>query len=1557
MNFIDKMINRFIKMNKRLKRWQRAVSILSAVVVFITTYTLVLPAITLDKETASTQAGMEIAASENEPSSDGTVYEAETEEEPEAETAEEPQEEDPAVETQEEDASEASQAKMTAEEQQEEAAAEDGSSDSGSQGAEALEDQPADSNADISTSNEDAASADTENEVSQEEEPAPATVENEEAPVAGETSETAEPIEEIKLITEETQLVYKGEDYVVYADFDASAKLPEGVELRVKEITKESDPETYDAYYEKALSEMQDKYDENTELSFARFYDIAFIVDNKEVEPSSDVKIRIEYDDAVDIEKDTTVDTIHFDKEDEEKVDVINTEIDSEKKGSDEAVKAVEFESDRFSVYGVVGSGTITTRVITADGETYTISVKYGQDAEIPSGAVLEAAEIDFDSEAYDNYIKLTQEELDKEGELGVELARFFDVNILVDGQKIEPKAPVEVTITYEEPFEIIDPQDLKIVHFADNGTEIINVDNEQTEVTEITYKQDSFSVIGTISTTNSRGWPTSPDNTGYILLFKDGEKYYALNHDGTVRKVDYINNTVIFLGEGSNVKEYAYDYVWNLNTRGTQANVLNPVDPTRNLDIVYDLIPPGAEEEILFSDRQRNYNSRSINGDWYLYTNYRGQYTVTVSDGELHRVPLGDEKASPIYYVPYSTTIVTPSQSEYLTQVDIQALIDIWQHTMTQKLEVDKTAEVYDYDNRIYEVDLFASSGYYIVTPDLVLDFVVDASRSMYFPENLTKVGEYNKTSAGLRSWLNTTGDRDQVYFVIDDKNGAATNYAVFYQNGHWNAIDASLYDAPDGRTGTPVAEANWQDNLPSGVFKKDMDGNVYIANPKVAGEPWCRLDYMEIAVKAAAEILYTVNPGARIGLVSFNRNVSHSGPYTKDHMDDLIYALEHISLDGGTNHQIGLEQAYEDFTTWEHVKDCQTSVILITDGAPNAAGINWTTIGQAATNVKNLTNNFGQPTSLYTLGLSLEHVGDNAEELAHIATSEADAFNAESASEVVDCISRIISGLVTEANLQGNVTDVIDQAFYPVNPSTGMPVESGTWITLEGTVTQEGAEDAVGQITYDSSAEEWKVVWNDQRIDWSITDDQGRTEHGWHGQIFVKAKEDFLGGNTISTNDDGSKVEATKFLRKAIDEHGEIIYIPTDFPIDERDKERKFETPYVNVDELAFTQNSTEWTVYLGTEVDPLTEVKELWDLIKVQEVVTEDGQLIYQLIKGSTEDGRPQIEGLERNEFDLKDIVTLTESDWSDLLDKKTVSKQYDKYGHTKVGKIQITLNQEIVSGEEDLDPSPHNTAVVGSPVEKYTLTVKYIPELAKTTVNYHTGTQLTETPGATTGTITSENVHKINVFAKGFQITKTDEGFQKVISDAEFKLYRTARDTDDPSSLVTLDGLPGKYMPVATLEISDSGTAVVNPVERLKDNENYYLVETKAPEGYLRLKTPIPVTLTISDKYLPKPDGTETTTKPTDGIYDWTETAKLEFTIGTGIMRTDETGTEDLTHVAVTEDSENSIVYYKIANTSGFELPHTGGPGTGMFIGLGSILIVIAGVLLLRRRILL
>ena len=507
MNFVDKMIDRFFKLNRRLKKWQRVVSVLSAVVVFITTYTLILPAITLDKETASTQAGMEIAASENEPSSDGTVYEAEPEEEPEAEPAEESQEEEAVEETQEE---------VTVEEPQEEATAEDSGSDSGSQEAEVSTDQPANENADNAASNEDATAAESEQEVeSKEEETAPAASgETVEAPASGETTEIAKPVEEIQLITEKTQLIYKYIDesfendpedevddgYTVYAEFDADAKLPVGVELKVKEITKESDPEAYEAYYEKALSEMQDKYDENTGLSFAKFYDISFVYNGKEVEPSGSVKVRIEYNKPVEVKTDENIDTVHFDKNNEEKPEVIQSEVDTKKQDEEDAMKAVEFESDQFSVYGVVGTNSLIATFVGTDGNTYEVKVTCDAESGIPSDAELLVSEVSEESEKYNTYLGGAVEVLGVE-EGAIAYKKLLDISIVKDGVELTPKSPVSVEIKLLDKEGETEETKLNVIHYEGKSENPTVVEDTKEEEGTVKFETEGFSVYGVFYT------------------------------------------------------------------------------------------------------------------------------------------------------------------------------------------------------------------------------------------------------------------------------------------------------------------------------------------------------------------------------------------------------------------------------------------------------------------------------------------------------------------------------------------------------------------------------------------------------------------------------------------------------------------------------------------------------------------------------------------------------------------------------------------------------------------------------------------------------------------------------------------------------------------------------------------------------------------------------------------------------------------------------------------------------------------------------------------------
>lgn len=136
---------------------------------------------------------------------------------------------------------------------------------------------------------------------------------------------------------------------------------------------------------------------------------------------------------------------------------------------------------------------------LTCAGPDYTVAVTYGPEAGLPEGVTLDVQEI-VDQDAYDHYYRQTQEVLEAQGDSVPDtlvFARFFDVRFLLDGQEIEPAAPVSVTITYET---AVEPGGAGLaIHFAESGPELLDVDAEtqDTGETSFTHTQDSFSVVG----------------------------------------------------------------------------------------------------------------------------------------------------------------------------------------------------------------------------------------------------------------------------------------------------------------------------------------------------------------------------------------------------------------------------------------------------------------------------------------------------------------------------------------------------------------------------------------------------------------------------------------------------------------------------------------------------------------------------------------------------------------------------------------------------------------------------------------------------------------------------------------------------------------------------------------------------------------------------------------------------------------------------------------------------------------------------------------------------
>ncbi len=147
-----------------------------------------------------------------------------------------------------------------------------------------------------------------------------------------------------RLITEATEFVHKGKDYEVIARFDASAKMPKGVELKVKEI--EAGTDTYKSRFNIAKATLGARA-----LTFARFFDISFVHDGKEIQPEAPISIQIKTDSNIKLKEETKVDAVHF--QSANKAEVV-PEVETNEENNQ--VSEISFDAGSFSDYGVVGA-------------------------------------------------------------------------------------------------------------------------------------------------------------------------------------------------------------------------------------------------------------------------------------------------------------------------------------------------------------------------------------------------------------------------------------------------------------------------------------------------------------------------------------------------------------------------------------------------------------------------------------------------------------------------------------------------------------------------------------------------------------------------------------------------------------------------------------------------------------------------------------------------------------------------------------------------------------------------------------------------------------------------------------------------------------------------------------------------------------------------------------------------------------------------------------------------------------------------------------------------
>lgn len=274
----------------------------------------------------------------------------------------------------------------------------------------------------------------------------------------------------VRVAVERCLTATDGESYSIRVSYDSNAGIPAGAELEVREIRPD------DAEYAKYMVQgIECAKEQLPYLDFIKLFDITLRDPETGVtyQPNQNVKVSIELlSDSV--AESTEVKVVHFGKK-------------TELMGSSVNEDAVSFETSGFSVYVVMGV-TVEKTITAADGNTYEISVTYDRNAGIPAGAELKVRELD--GEEYQQYLEKTADFLSRSTE-ELEYTRLFDITIEKDGVVYEPNKAVSVSVKLTN--RPGNRGELRVVHFADEGTELL--ENEFTEDGTLEFRTNSFSV------------------------------------------------------------------------------------------------------------------------------------------------------------------------------------------------------------------------------------------------------------------------------------------------------------------------------------------------------------------------------------------------------------------------------------------------------------------------------------------------------------------------------------------------------------------------------------------------------------------------------------------------------------------------------------------------------------------------------------------------------------------------------------------------------------------------------------------------------------------------------------------------------------------------------------------------------------------------------------------------------------------------------------------------------------------------------------------------------
>ncbi len=132
---------------------------------------------------------------------------------------------------------------------------------------------------------------------------------------------------------------------------------------------------------------------------------------------------------------------------------------------------------------------------LTYRGTDYTITATYTDEAKLLEGVVLSVNEIMAGTSEYENYYAKTQQALNDEK---IVYARIFDVKFMNKRNVVQPAAPVQMDIRYDNPLPVESDATAQVVHIGENGAEVIpaRTETDSEGITGIAHVQEDFSAV-----------------------------------------------------------------------------------------------------------------------------------------------------------------------------------------------------------------------------------------------------------------------------------------------------------------------------------------------------------------------------------------------------------------------------------------------------------------------------------------------------------------------------------------------------------------------------------------------------------------------------------------------------------------------------------------------------------------------------------------------------------------------------------------------------------------------------------------------------------------------------------------------------------------------------------------------------------------------------------------------------------------------------------------------------------------------------------------------------